>query len=128
MKRLLVAITASVLITGLTAGCGGATTYTDPEETIQVGIGEEFVIALDSNPTTGYGWEADFGQDKLELIDNTYESDEKDAYVSARAGVGGTEYFRFKTLKAGSTDITFVYKRSWEPEIIEQKVFEVEIK
>ncbi len=42
-------------------------------------------------------------------------------------GAGGVDYFRFKALKAGETEIYMVYKRSWEEEGIEQKVFTVNI-
>ena len=42
-------------------------------------------------------------------------------------GAGGVDYFRFKALKAGEAEITMVYKRPWEEESIDQKVFTVNI-
>ena len=42
-------------------------------------------------------------------------------------GAGGVDYFRFRALKAGETEINMVYKRSWEEEGIDQKLFTVNI-
>ena len=124
MRRFLVLI--SILAVCLVAGCGGGVkTYVDPEEKISVGIEDEFVIALDSNPTTGYDWEESHDPYKLILIEKKYEPDEKAAGL---VGAGGTQHFRFTSQKTGETEITFVYKRPWETEFLEQKVFKVDIK
>ena len=125
MKKFMVLVVASILAVSLLAGCGGVRTYVDPEEKITVGIEDEFIIALDSNPTTGYDWEESYDDSMLSLVDDRYELDEK---AEGLVGAGGTQYFQFKALKAGQTEITLVYKRHWETEILEQKVFTVEIK
>ncbi|MFC1847467.1 protease inhibitor I42 family protein [Chloroflexota bacterium] len=125
MKRLLALVLVSMLVASLLAGCGGVKTYLDAEKTINTGVNQEFVIALDSNPTTGYGWEESYDDSVLNLVDDRYEPDEKAAGL---VGAGGTQYFQFEALKAGQTEITLVYKRHWETEILEQKVFNVDIK
>jgi len=125
MKKFMVLVMASILMVSLLAGCGGVKTYVDPEEKITVGIEDEFIIALDSNPTTGYDWEESHDPYKLILIEKKYEPDEKAAGL---VGAGGTQYFRFTSQKTGGTEITFTYKRSWETEILEQKVFNVNVK
>ena len=43
-------------------------------------------------------------------------------------GAGGTELFRFKALESGEVEITMVYKRTWEEEVLDQKVFTVDVK
>ncbi len=123
MKRFLVL--TSILVVSLLAGCGGVKTYVDPEKTISVGIEDEFIIALDANPTTGYDWEVSCDWYKLHLVEEKYTPDEK---AEGLVGAGGTKYFRFSASKTGETDVTFVYKRPWETEILEQKVFKVDIK
>ena len=126
MRKLLALVLTAILMVSLLAGCGGGVkTYTDPEKTISVRIEQEFIIALDSNPTTGYDWEESHDPYKLILIEKKYEPDEKAAGL---VGAGGTQYFRFTSQKTGETEVTFVYKRPWETEILEQKVFKVEIK
>ena len=116
MKKLLVLLVTLILAVCLLAGCGGVKTYVDAEKTITVSVGQEFIIALDSNPTTGYDWEESYDDSMLSLDEeeSRYEPDEK---AKGLVGAGGTQYFRFKVLKAGNTEITLVYKRSWEEEI-----------
>jgi inhibitor of cysteine peptidase len=124
MKKL--GILAAVVTIFLVAGCASAVkTYTDPEQTISISVNQEFVIALSSNPTTGYGWQESFNETTLKLVEKTYKPGEM--AEQGAVGAGGTEYFRFKALKKGKTEITIVYKRAWEEEIIGQKVFTVNI-
>jgi len=97
----------------LVAGCvGEVETYTDPGQTINIGVNQEFVIALGSNPTTGYGWQESHDETMIELVEKTYRPGEE--AKQGVVGAGGVEYFRFKALKTGETEITLVYKRPWE--------------
>ena len=129
MKKLL-PLAGLVLTVCLVTGCGSVAVqaYTDPEVTIEAGANDEFVIliALESNPSTGYSWEASYDETRLELVEETYELGEyaKQGLV----GAGGTELFRFKALMSGEANITMEYKRPWEEEVLEQKVFTVEVK
>ena len=43
-------------------------------------------------------------------------------------GAGGIEHFRFKMLKTGETEITMIHKRQWEEEVLDQKIFTIDIK
>jgi len=109
VKRFLILLV--VIATCLVAGCvGQVETYTDPGQTIDIGVNQEFVIALGSN---------------LELVEKIYK-EAKQGVV----GAGGVEYFRFKALETGRTEITLVYKRPWEeptPQDI-TKVFTINIR
>ena len=129
MKRLWILVMMVVAATCLVAGCGGGVkAYSDPGETVGIGANKEFIIliALESNPTTGYSWEASYDETMLELVEETYELGE---YAQQGVvGAGGTELFRFRALKTGEVEITMVYKRSWEVEALDQKVFTVDIK
>ena len=131
MKKLLplMGLVGVVLTTCLVAGCGAEVkAYSDPEQTIEVNANNQFdiVIALESNPSTGYSWEASYDQAQLELVDENYEPGQN--AQQGLIGAGGTEIFRFKALKSGQTQITMSYKRSWETEVLEQKVFTVDVK
>lgn len=126
MKRLFLLVTTSILAVCLMAGCvGEVRTYTDSGQTINIGVNQEFVIALGSNPTTGYSWHENYDENMIKLVEKTYELGEeaKEGVV----GAGGIEYFRFKALQAGKTEIIVTYKRPWEKEEVEQKVFPVNI-
>jgi len=123
VKRLLILL--AVAATCLVAGCvGQVETYTDPGQTIDIGVNQEFVIALGSNLTTGYSWQVSYDQSVLELVEKIYKEEAKQGVV----GAGGVEYFRFKALKTERTKITLVYKRPWEEEVLDQKVFTINIR
>lgn len=125
MRRLLILVLVAVLPICSVAGClEEVKTYDDSGQTIDIGVGQEFVIALGSNQSTGYSWQASYDETMLELIggQSTYELSEEEL-----VGAGGIEYFRFKALEEGETTINLVYKRPFEEEIIDQKVFTVNI-
>jgi len=127
VKILLTPVVMAVVAMSLMTGCvGGIKTYTDSGRTIDIGVNQEFIIVLGSNPTTGYSWQESYDETMLELVENTYEPGE--SAQQDVVGAGGTELFRFKSLQVGETEITLVYKRSWEEEILDQKVFTVDIK
>lgn len=125
MKRVWLLVAAVVLTLGLVAGCTVVKTYDDAGQDIDIGVGQEFIIALGSNPTTGYSWQASYDETMLELVggEPTYEADETEEGV---VGAGGVEYFRFLALEAGETEITLTYAQPWEDgDIGETKVFTV---
>ena len=125
MKRFLILMAMAVVAICMLAGCvGEIKTYTDSGQTIDIGANQEFVIALGSNPTTGYMWQVSHDETMLELVEKTYKR------TGEPVGGGGVEYFRFKTLKTGKTEITLVYKRPWEEPTPQDvtKAFTVNIK
>jgi len=120
-------IMMAVVAAFLVAGCEGEIkTYTEPGQAINVGADQEFVIALDSNPTTGYQWQESYDEAMLQFLGKTYEQGER--AKEGMVGAGGVEYFRFKALKKGNIEITMTYKRAWEKEFAEQKAFTINIK
>ena len=127
MKRFLILV--AVLVTCLVTSCvGQVKTHTDAGPTINIGANQIFVIAIGSNPTTGYSWQESYDENMLELAEKTYEPAKETK--QGMVGAGGVEYFRFKTVKRGETEITLVYKRPFEeptPQDI-TKVFTVSIK
>jgi len=127
MKRFLVLVTVMVFGICLMAGCASEVkTYTLSGEVISVGVNQEFMIALDSNPTTGYSWQESHDETMLKLVEKTYKPG--DQAKQGLVGAGGIEYFQFKALKTGETKVTMNYNRPWETEVLEQKVFTVNIK
>ena len=128
MKKLVILVTVAVIAICLLGGCvGEVKTYTDSGQTINISVDQEFIIALGANPTTGYDWEVSLDETILELVEKTYKLAEEAEHEIV--GAGGVDYFRFKALKAGETEITMVYKRSWEEPTPQDvtKVFTVNI-
>ena len=127
MKKFLTLVAVAVTASFLLAGCGGGVQiYADPAQRINVSANQEFAIVLESNPTTGYAWEASHDENMLKLVESKYEAAK--GAEEGLVGTGGVDYFRFKALKAGETEITMTYKRPWEEESAEQQVFTVDIK
>ncbi len=89
-----------------------------------VTIGEEFLITLDSNPSTGYSWEADFDENYLMFKSKDFVPGKVNSEV---VGAGGKEIFTFAPINAGETMVTMSYGRSWESKATEVKVFKYNI-
>ncbi|RLG18896.1 hypothetical protein DRN67_03735 [Candidatus Micrarchaeota archaeon] len=83
----------------------------DEPETIEVSAGEEFVITLFSNPTTGYDW-APVIEDEtvVEYMGSECVGCDEEEMV----GAGHDFNYKFKALAEGTTTITMNYERSWE--------------
>ena len=126
MRRILILVTGLLMLAVLAAGCKMTVeTYADAGRTVTVKHGQQFVIALGSNPTTGYSWQASYDGQMLTLVEKTYEQGEQSKGL---AGVGGIELFRFEAVKAGETKLDLVYKRPWESTVAAAKSFDVIIK
>jgi inhibitor of cysteine peptidase len=78
---------------------------------IEVEVGQEFVIALESSPTTGYRWQFidPLDEEILELVGSEYKGSEDE-----RVGAGGEEVLTFRAISQGETRIAVGYKRPWE--------------
>lgn len=89
---------------------------------VEVRVGQEFNITLESNPTTGYQWQLakQLNETILEFIGSEYKPSE-----SGLIGAGGTEVWTFKAVNSGTTEISLKYVRPWEtdvPPIQEQNI------
>lgn len=81
----------------------------DRMDTIKATANQPFTISLNSNPTTGYKWYADYDYDFLRLDSQNYERSPSNAI-----GSGGKDILTFTPLKPGQTKISLVYRRPWE--------------
>jgi inhibitor of cysteine peptidase len=111
----------------LMAGCvsrQAQLTATDNGKTLNVKTGEQIIVDLDGNPSTGYTWEAkDLDASMLQQVGET-------AFRSSNPGLvgsGGTLTLTYKTLKAGTVTLTLVYHRPWETDVKPQSTFVVTV-
>lgn len=93
--------------------------YQREHQQISVSQGEAFVIELAANPTTGYEWQPAFDPAALKLAGREL------VRPGSAVGEGGAERFRFESLAAGATRLSFAYQRGWEPGVKDQAVFEI---
>ena len=76
---------------------------------IELHIGEEFMIILPENPTTGFRWNLiSSGEQACTLLDNSFD------LTGSTPGNGGSHSWHFQAVKEGSSKIEFAYRRSWE--------------
>lgn len=112
-KLLMVALAGVALLTMVLSGCNTELkAFTGPGQVINTRVNQEFTIALGSNITTGYSWQAAYDANALNLVEKTYK--EQDNTGKQIVGASGTEYFNFKALNKGETKVTFTYRRPWE--------------
>lgn len=84
--------------------------YLNPGEPIKVKAGQIFVIRMESNPTTGYGWQLSKALDNnIILVTNAFMPPD-----SKLCGAGGHEVWTFKALGEGQVEISMQYVRPWE--------------
>ncbi|HNX68226.1 MAG TPA: protease inhibitor I42 family protein [Candidatus Omnitrophota bacterium] len=114
---------ASVPAPEIPAVPGSPRIYQDPAVPIQARIGEEFMIVLQGNATTGYGWQLRFPDEEktIALVESKYIPSD-----TRRVGAPGDQEYRFRALKTGEVKIDLAYRRPWEPnDPLVRKVFTV---
>ena len=80
-------------------------------QNITLFAGQELVITLDGNPTTGYTWEA------KDLDASMFKQVGEATFTASNpnlVGSGGTQTVNIRVLKSGSAALTLVYHRTWE--------------
>lgn len=80
---------------------------------VTIAVGQDLLVTLDSNPTTGYDWQVDTAPDKavLTIAERVYVPTPVDPGI---VGSGGATTTRFTAVAAGTATIVLRYKRSWE--------------
>lgn len=112
--------------------CTGIAKYNFPEEmlpecikqketqesaiNLETQAGKTFDISLESNPSTGFSWQAKYDQEYFELVDQKFETS------SELIGAGGKEIFSFKALKTGDKFIDFDYLRTFEKDQVQKSL------
>lgn len=95
-------------------GCGGRSEVEinagDSGGQVMLEMGQTLVLSLESNPTTGYGWEiAEIDEAILKQIHHEYEPDRP-----ILEGSGGRDIWHFRAEAKGRMTLTLNYLRPWE--------------
>ena len=104
---------------------GGINTWTGEIVTGEESALHSVIVTIESNPTTGFSWEAVQDTELFE-IEDSYTADPQDEPVS---GSGGVQKFKLNPVKTGTVQVTFTYLRSWEPSDMDTRfscVFEID--
>lgn len=112
--RLFVAFVAAALIAApifAAAQSLDATVYTAGNASTPLAerVGTRFLIALDSNKTTGYSWTAAVQDNAVTSEGSAYQQSDGRAM-----GAPGRQIFLFDAMHKGTSTITLSYRRPWE--------------
>ena len=124
-KTFYLAILITVIL--MTTGCGSRQTKltaTDNGGQADVKVGQQFVIELAGNPSTGYTWET------KDLDASMFQQIGDAKFTSSNpglAGAGGTLALTFKVVRAGTAVLTLVYHRPWETNVEPINTFTVTV-
>lgn len=79
---------------------------------VTVKVGQEFLIAIPGNPTTGYSWTGKSANANVTVGGSAYQG--PSASSKPLMGAGGQQIFVCAANKAGSGVLTFSYARAWQ--------------
>ncbi|OWY23283.1 hypothetical protein C7N43_04480 [Sphingobacteriales bacterium UPWRP_1] len=86
-------------------------TDADNGKTAMLKTGQSFNLLLEANMTTGYTWViADIDSAIVQKVAENYFPD---ANPQQAVGVGGKQWYAFKTMAPGSVKLKLDYKRPW---------------
>jgi predicted secreted protein len=89
---------------------GACVELTEPDAGSEhsIGVGQELIVRLQENRTTGYQWQLTIPPDGLALDDDAYEA------ATDRPGSGGIRTFRLHATGPGTHRLGAALRRSWE--------------
>ena len=87
---------------------------------LQLNVGDEVLVRLVENPTTGYRWQlSQSGRGELELVEDGFEHSHPGP--PAAPGAAGMRRLRFIARKPGAVRLEAVEQRSWQTSGSEQR-------
>jgi predicted secreted protein len=90
-----------------------ALTEADANHKVVLGIGQDLMVKLESNRSTGYSWSLTESENPIltSLRKPTYK------ISGALPGAGGVETWTLRATKIGRETLKFEYRRPWEKKI-----------
>jgi inhibitor of cysteine peptidase len=82
---------------------------------MELALGQELIVRLPGNPSTGYRWSlAAAPAGPLEAIGSpVFER----AQTASQVGASGREVWKFKSRQKGQEALRFEYRRPWEKDV-----------
>jgi inhibitor of cysteine peptidase len=133
MERITLFLTALVAVIILSACSQPQSVQVSPPEQLPITtsdngtkvnafVGQELIITLDGNPSTGYTWETkDLDKTMFLQVGETNFTSSNPNLV----GSGGTQTLTIRTLKTGTATLTLVYHRPGETGVAPAHTFSV---
>lgn len=90
--------------------------FTEPGTVFEVDVGEEFVVVLESNVTTGYAWQLEVPvlEDVIRLVSDEYVAPDTEGADTNLVGAGGRQELTFEAVGVGTAEVSLWYVRSFD--------------
>lgn len=118
MKKKVMIIAAIVIVGAAVLAVGRIQSWQPRSYTVdgegysaQVVNGNELILDLDANPTTGYSWVITSVPEQFASDYDNYVQDEAEEDMT---GVGGTQEYHIVALNDGTGIMTLEYKQDWD--------------
>lgn len=92
----------------------------DSGKTVEINVGDKLEIILEGNPTTGFIWEASSLDSKL-----LSQGKEVVAASANNIGSGGLEIKKFEAVAPGTSHLSLIYHRPFEPNKLPLRSFTI---
>ncbi len=100
-------------------------TESDNGRDIEMTTSSVLIVKLSSNPSAGYAWSLAGDPAPLKLQKSSFRKPKSKS--SGMVGAPGTAVFQLAASSAGMTNLTLVYRRSWEYNVPPMKTFTVRV-
>ncbi len=97
----------------------------DSGHALTMKIGDQFLVELEANPSTGYTW--DIAEADPAILKQIGETEYRSASSTPMPGQAGTQVLRFEALGAGVTTLKLIYHRPWETGVPPLNTFTLQI-
>ena len=114
-KTTFIAFACALMVTGSALAVESVNGSVFTSSPIAVKIGQDFLIALPGNITTGYSWTAKSSGGAVAVEGSAYQGPA--ASATPRMGAGGQQIFVLEAVKAGTSTVTFSYGRPWQKNV-----------
>lgn len=120
--RLLLPLSLALLAACATQPAQNVTVEKQSECPVKLHNGQNLILTLPSNPTTGYRWAIqDSAGGVLRSLSPEVYSNPEDAGL---VGSAGQSTWRFQTFAAGNGRLRLTYSQPWAPEVPAVKTFD----
>jgi inhibitor of cysteine peptidase len=104
----------SATVCGLSIELYRLVTEEDAGRTLDLRVGDQLMVVLQGNPTTGYEWSNALLYEYAVLRALAEPEYRPTSMDTGMVGAGGLYLFRFEAVDVGSQAFRFVYQRPWE--------------
>jgi len=90
-------------------------------------MGQEMLVRLGSNPSTGFRWQVEKVDEAVLQQVGMAQYEPAEPGGTLKPGQAGQETMRFQATGAGQTNLILAYRRPWEDDAAAEKTFILQV-